>query len=68
VPILRTLYHDDGADHLNGRGDVKVQRLAVPRRRYNRGVGERRLQLVKCLLGLDGLGEALVFLQEPVEG
>jgi hypothetical protein len=25
-------------------------------------VGERRLQLVKCLLGLDGLGEVLVFL------
>jgi hypothetical protein len=31
-------------------------------------MGERRLQLVKRLLGLDGPGEALVFLQEPVEG
>jgi hypothetical protein len=24
VPLLRTLYHDDGADHLSGRGDVEV--------------------------------------------
>jgi hypothetical protein len=31
-------------------------------------VGEGRLQLVKRLLGLDGLGEPLVFLQELVEG
>jgi hypothetical protein len=54
------LYYDDG--------DVEVQRLAVLRWRKNRGVGERRLQLVKRLLGLDGPGEALVLLQEPVEG
>jgi hypothetical protein len=31
VPFLRSLYHDDGADHLNGCGDVEVQRLAVLR-------------------------------------
>jgi hypothetical protein len=62
VPLLRTLYYDEGADHPSGRGDVEVQRLAVLRRRKDRGVGERRLQLVKCLLGLDGLGEVLVFL------
>jgi hypothetical protein len=30
--------------------------------------GERRLEFVKHLLGLDGLGEALVFLQVSVEG
>jgi hypothetical protein len=29
---------------------------------------ERRLEPVKRLLGLDGLGEALVLLQESVEG
>jgi hypothetical protein len=31
-------------------------------------MGERCLQLVKCLLGLDGPGEALVLLKESVEG
>jgi hypothetical protein len=31
-------------------------------------VGERRLEFVKRLLSLDGLGEALMLLQEPVEG
>jgi hypothetical protein len=31
-------------------------------------VGERRLELVKYLLGLDGPGEALVLLQESVVG
>jgi hypothetical protein len=64
VPLLRPLYHD----HLGGRGNVEVQRLAVLRRRKNRDVGEGRLQLVKRLLGLDGPGEPLVFFQEPVEG
>jgi hypothetical protein len=29
VPFLRSLYYDDGADHLSGCGDVEVQRLAV---------------------------------------
>jgi hypothetical protein len=31
-------------------------------------VGEHRLELVPRLLGLDGPGEVLVLLQEPVEG
>jgi hypothetical protein len=31
-------------------------------------VGEHRLEFVERLLGLDGPGEALVLLQEPVEG
>jgi hypothetical protein len=61
VPLLRALYHDDGADHLGGRGDVEVQRFTILRQRENQGVGERRLQLVKGLLGLDGPGEPLVF-------
>jgi hypothetical protein len=56
------LYYDDSTDHLSGHGDVEVHRLAVLRWRKNRGVGERRLQLVKRLLVLDGPGEALVFL------
>jgi hypothetical protein len=68
VPFLFSLYYDDGVDHLGGHGDVEVQRLAVLRRRKDRSVGEGRVQLVKRLLGLDGLGEPLVFLQETVEG
>jgi hypothetical protein len=31
-------------------------------------MGERHLELDEHLLGLDGLGEALMLLQEPVEG
>jgi hypothetical protein len=62
VPFLCSLYHDDGADHLSGCGDVEVQRLAVLRRRKDRGVREHHLQFVKGLLGLDGPGELLVFL------
>jgi hypothetical protein len=30
-------------------------------------VGERRFELVKCLLGLGGSGEALVLLEESVD-
>jgi hypothetical protein len=68
VPLLCALYHDDSADHLGGRGDVEVLRLAVLRLRKNWGVGEGHLQLVKRLLGLGGPGELLLFFQEPVEG
>jgi hypothetical protein len=68
MPLLRALYHDDSADQLGGCDNVEVQRFAVLRRRANQGVGERRLQFVKRLLGLDGLGELLMFFQEPVEG
>jgi hypothetical protein len=31
-------------------------------------MGEHRLEFVKRLLSLDGPGEALVLLQEPLEG
>jgi hypothetical protein len=68
VSLLRTFHHDDGADHLSGCGYVEVQRLVALRRREDRSMGEHRLQLFKRLLGLDGPGEALVLLQEPVEG
>jgi hypothetical protein len=68
MPFLCTFHHDDGADHLSGRDDVEVQRLAVLGRRQNWRVGERCLELVKRLLGLDRPGEALVLLQESVEG
>jgi hypothetical protein len=68
MPLLRALYYDDGADHLGGRGNVEAQRLAVLRRRKDRGVGECRLQLVKRLLGLNGPRKPVVFFQEPVEG
>jgi hypothetical protein len=68
VSLLRTLYYDDGADHLGGRGYVEVQRFAVLRRCEDWGVSEGRLQLVKRLLGLDGLGESLVLLKQLVEG
>jgi hypothetical protein len=32
MPLLRTLYHDDGVDHLSGCGDVEVHRLVTSRR------------------------------------
>jgi hypothetical protein len=68
VPLLRAFHHDDGADHLGGRNHVEVQRLAVLRRCEDRGMGKGRLQLIKHLLGLDGPGETLMLLEEPVEG
>jgi hypothetical protein len=61
-------HHDDRADHLSGRSDVEVQRFVVLGRSEDRRMGERRLEFVERLLGLDGPGEALMLLQEPVEG
>jgi hypothetical protein len=43
VPLLLTLYYNDSADDLSGRGDVEVQRLTILRRRQNRGMGEHLL-------------------------
>jgi hypothetical protein len=68
VSFLRAFYHDHDADHLGSRGHVEVQRLVVLRRCEDWGMGKGRLQLVKRLLGLGGLGEAFVLLEEPVEG
>jgi hypothetical protein len=68
LALLRSLHNDDRADHLGGRSDVEVQRFTVLRRREDQRVGERRLELVERLLGLDGPGEVFVLLQEPVEG
>jgi hypothetical protein len=68
VTFLHSLHHDDCADHLGGHSDVEVQRFTVLRWREDRRVGERRLELVECLLGLDGPGETFVLLQESVEG
>jgi hypothetical protein len=31
VPLLRTLYHNDGVDHLGGRSHVEVERFNVLR-------------------------------------
>jgi hypothetical protein len=68
VPFLHSLHYDDRTDHLGGRRDVEIQRLAVSRWREYQRVRKCRLQLVKRILGLDGPGEALVLLQESVEG
>jgi hypothetical protein len=68
MPFFRTLHHDDVADHLSGCGDIEVQRFTVLGWRQDGHVGERRLELVKRLLGVDGLGETLVVLQESVKG
>jgi hypothetical protein len=68
VPFLRALHYDHSADNLGGRGHVELQGLAVLRRCEDRGVRQGRLQLVERLLGLGGPGEALVLLEEAIEG
>jgi hypothetical protein len=69
VSFLRTLHHDHSADHLGGRSHVEVQRFAVLWRCEDWSVGQGHLQLVKRLLGLGSSpGEALVLLEEAVEG
>jgi hypothetical protein len=68
VSLLRALHNDYGADHLGSRSHVEVQRFVVLWRHKDRGMGQQRLQLIKRLLGFDGPGEALVLLEEPVEG
>jgi hypothetical protein len=68
VPLLRALYYDDGADHLGSCDHVEVQRFAILRWCEDWGMGKGRLQLIERLLGLDGLGEPLMLLEEPVEG
>jgi hypothetical protein len=61
MAVFRSLHYDDRANHLGGRSDIEVQRFAVLRRREDRCVGERRLELVESLLGLDGPGERSCF-------
>jgi len=52
---------------LIGGCDIKKQWLSLSRGVPRWGVSEQSLELVKCLLGLGGLGEMLRFFKKPIQ-
>ena len=53
VSLFFLLYHQGGADHLRGGRDVEQKLFPIGRRDQDRGLRQKPLDLVKCLLGLE---------------
>ena len=62
------LYHQGDADHLCGGHNIEQKRFPVGRRDQDRGLRQKPLDRVKCLLGLGCPFEMVGLLQEPIEG
>ena len=67
VDLFFSLHHQDGADHLRGGRNVEQKQFFVGRRDQDRGLRQKLLDHVKCLLGHEGPFETVSLLQEPIE-
>ena len=67
VSLFFLLYHQGGADHLRGGRDVEQKLFPIVRRDQDRGLRQKSLDLVKCLLGLGRPFKAVDLLQEPID-
>ena len=62
MSLFFSLYHLGGADHLRGGHDVRQKLFPVGRRDQDRGLHQKLLDCVKCLLGLRHPFETVVLL------
>ena len=68
VSLFFPLYHQGGADHLRGDRNVEQKWFPIGRRDQDRNLHQELLDLIKCLLGLGHLFEAVGLLQKLIEG
>jgi len=66
VSLFFSLHHQGGADHLCGGHNVEQKRFPVGDQ--DRGLRQKLLDRVKCLLGLGRPFKMVGLLQEPIEG
>ena len=52
VSLFFSLYHLGGVDHLRGGHDVEQKRFPISQGDQDRGLRQKLLNRVKCLLGL----------------
>ena len=68
VSLFFSLHHQGGANHLRGGRNVKQKRFFVGRRNQDRGLCQKLLDRVKCLLGLERPFKMVGLFQKPIEG
>ena len=66
MSLFFSLYHQGDADHLHGGYDVEQKLFPVDRRDQDRGLCQKSLDHVKCLLGLGRPFEMVGLLQKPI--
>ena len=52
VPLFLLLHYQGSADHLHGGHNVEQKGFSIGRRNQDRGLRQKLLDRVKCLLGL----------------
>ena len=68
VSLFFSLYHQGSADHLRGGHDVEQERFPIDWGDWDRGLRQKLLDRVECLLGLGHPFKMVGLLQEPIEG
>ena len=68
MSLFFSFYHQGSADHLCGGRNVEQKRFSVRQRDQDRGLRQKLLDRVKCLLGLGCPFETVVLLQKLIEG
>ena len=68
VPLFFLLHHQGITDHLCGGHNVEQKWFPVGRRDQDRGLYQKLLDRVKCLLGLGCPFEMVGLLQKLIEG
>ena len=68
VSLFFSLHHQGGANHLRGGHNVKQKWFPVGWRDQDRGLRQKLLDHVKCLLGLGHPFKAVGLPQKPIEG
>ena len=68
MSLFFSLNHQGGADHLRGGHNVEQKGFSIGRRNQDRGLNQKLLDRVKCLLALGHPFEVVSLLQKSIKG
>ena len=68
VPFFFSLHYQGGTDHLCGGHNVEQKGFSIDRRNQDRGLRQKQLDHVKCLLGLRCPFKVVGLLQKSIKG
>ena len=68
VPLFFSLHYQGGVDHLRGGRNVEQKGFSIGRRNQDRGLCQKLLDHVKCLMGLGHPFEVVGHLQKSING
>ena len=68
MSLFFSLHHQGSADHLRGGHNVEQKQFPVGQRDLDRGLRQKLLDRVKCLLGLRRPFKVVGLLQKTIKG